>query len=172
MASKQEMADNIIDQKERLKLNGKKMTDEQKINASRLYDEEMGHNVELWHACMGDHGQKYIAFGHKRAKGFQAGKPKMNCCGCGKVQGGWDMLHTRADRHTHSRTCPAKGTVCPTCDKYHLTDQQGSERYTMHTEEACPLNNSVAFCKKIAADLVEKHSSAQDLGVSNTSAWS
>ena len=172
MASKQEMHDNIINQKERLKLEGKKMSDEQKINASRLYDEEMGHNVELWHACMSDHGQKYIAFGHKRAKGFQTGKPKMNCCGCGKVQGGWDMLHTRADRHTHSRTCPAKGTVCPTCDKYHLTDQPGSERYTMHTDEACPLNNSVAFCKKIGADLVEKHSSAQDLGVSNTSAWS
>jgi archaellum component FlaC len=56
MVSKQEMVDNIADQKERLKLNGKKMTDEQKINASRLYDEEMGHNVELWHACMGDHG--------------------------------------------------------------------------------------------------------------------
>lgn len=172
MASKQEMADNITDQKERLKLGSKKMTDEQKINASRLYDEEMGHNVELWHACMSDHGQKYIAFGHKRIKGFQPGKLKMNCCGCGKVQGGWDMLHTRADRHTHSRTCPAKGTVCPTCDKYHLTDQPGSERYTMHTDEACPLNNTVAFCKKIGADLVEKHSSAQDLGVSNTSAWS
>ena len=41
MTSKQEMADNIINQKERLKLGSKKMTDEQKINASRLYDEKM-----------------------------------------------------------------------------------------------------------------------------------
>ena len=172
MASRKQMADNITDQKARLKLGSKKMTDEQKINASKQYDEEMSHNVELWHACMGDHGQKYIAFGHKRPKGPQSGKPKMNCAGCGRVQGDWNMIHNRADRHTNSRTCPAKGTVCKTCDKYHLTDQAGSERYSMHTEDACPLNNSVAFCKKIAADLLEKHSS-QELGASNnTSAWS
>ena len=81
------------------------------------------------------------------------------------------MLHTRADRHTSSRMCLAKGTVCKNCDKYHLTDQPGSERYTMHTEDACPLNSTVSFCKKIAADLLEKHSSAQDLGMSDTSAW-
>ena len=78
MTSKQEMADNIINRKERLKLGSRKLADEQEVNASRLHDEEMGHNVELWHACMSDHGKKYIAFGHKRTKGFQPGKAEMN----------------------------------------------------------------------------------------------
>ena len=78
MASKQEMEATIKDQKERLNLGTKKMIDAQKIEAIRLYDEEMSHNVELWHACLSDHAQEYIAFGHKRAKGHQADKPKMN----------------------------------------------------------------------------------------------
>ena len=55
---KQEMDANIKDQKARLNLGpSQKMTEEQKINASQQYDEEMQHNIELCHACMGDWGQ-------------------------------------------------------------------------------------------------------------------
>ena len=89
---------------------------------------------------------------------------KMNC---GIVQGDWRLNHARANRHG-SKMC----TVCKTCCMYHLHDQEGSDRYTNRTQEACPLNNTASFFKKLNSELIEKHK-APELGSSNnTSAWS
>jgi len=154
------------DQKARLNLgSSQKMTKEQQDSASLQYDEEMQQNVELWHTCMGDWCQKYVAYGHKRPPVHRGpGKMKMNC---GIVQGDWRLNHARANRHG-SKMC----TVCKTCCMYHLHDQEGSDRYTNRTQEACPLNNTASFFKKLNSELIEKHK-APELGSSNnTSAWS
>ena len=56
---------------------------------------------------------EYVAYGHKRPLIHKGpGKMKMNCAGCGKVQGDWNLNHTRADKKG-SKTCPAKDTVSP-----------------------------------------------------------
>jgi hypothetical protein len=148
------------------------MTKEQKDSASRQYDEEMQQNIELWHTCMGDWAQKYVAYGHKRPPVHKGpGKMKMNCAGCGIVQGDWHLNHASANRHG-SRMCPAKDTVCKTCCMYHLHDQEGSERYTNHTPEACPLNNTVSFFKKLDSELIEKHKAPELNASLDNSAWS
>ena len=170
---KQEMDANIKDQKARLKLgSSQKMTKEQKDSASHQYDEEMLPNIELWHTCMGDWAQKYVAYGHKRPPVHKGpGKMKMNCAGCGVVQGDWHLNHARANRQG-SRQCPAKDTVCKTCCMYHLHDQEGSERYTNHTPDACPLNNTVSFFKKLNSELIEKHKAPEVSASLDNSAWS
>ena len=170
---KKEMDANIKDQKARLNLgSSRKMTKEQKDSASQQYDEEMQQNVGLWHTCMGGWCQKYIANGHKRPPVHTGlSKMKMNYARCGIVQGDWYLNHARANRHD-SRVCPAKDTICKTCCMYHLHDQEGSDRYTNHTQEACPLNNTSSFFMKLNSELIEKHK-APELGSSNnTSAWS
>ena len=112
---KKEMDANIKDQKARLGLGtSQKMTKEQKDNATHQYDEEMQQTVELWHTCMGDWCQKYIAYVHKRPSVHKGpGKVKMNCAGCGIAQGDWRLNHAKANRHG-SRVCPAKDTMCKT----------------------------------------------------------
>ena len=170
---KQEMDADIKDQKAKLNPgSSQKMTKEQKDSASHQYDEGMQQNVELWHTCMGEWCQAYVAYGHKRPSVHnRPGKMKMSCAGCGMVQGDWRLNHARANRHG-SRMCPAKDTVCKTCCMYHLHDQEGSDRYTDHTPEACPLNSTVPFFEKLDSEPIEKHK-APELGSSNnTSAWS
>ena len=163
----------IKDRKARSNLgSSQKMTKEQKDSASHQYDEEMQQNVELWHTRMGDWCKRYIAYGYKRPPVHNGpSKTKINCVGCGIVQGDWRLNPTRANRHG-SRICPAKDTLFKTCCMYHLHDQAGSDRYTNHTQEACPLNNTASFFKKLNSELIEKHK-APELGSSNnTSAWS
>ena len=170
---KKEMDANIINQKARLSPgSSQQMTREQTDNASHQYDEEMQQNVELWHTCMGNWYQKYIAYGHKRSPVHKGpSKTKMNCAGCGIVQGDWRLNHARANRQG-SRICPAKDTICKTCCMYYLRDQEGSDRYTNRAQEACPLNNTASFFKKLNSELNEEHR-APELGSSNnTSAWS
>ena len=169
---KEAMEANIIDQKVRLKLGpSEKMSTSQKQNASTQYAEEMQSCIELWHACMSDYCQKYIAWGHRRHGGSSIqGKKKMNCCGCGVVQGDWKHNHAKADSK-NSRTCTSLGMKCVTCQKFNISEQDGAERYFQHTSDACPLNNMDAFFKKLDAELENKHVDTS-LTNSNTSAWS
>jgi len=59
----------------------------------------------------------------------------------------------------------AQGHALPRT-RYHLNDQDGSDRYTNHTEEACPMNNTTAFFKTLNSELFEKHK-PPELGSSN-----
>lgn len=152
--SKLEMDANIKNQRDRLNIPAtQKMTDAQKEAASAQYAVEMDSNIQLWHNCMNDNAQKFIAYGYGRAPGHHK---KMNCCGCGKVQGGWNRCHIKADKKG-SRVCPAEGTICTACSKYQTAEVDGADRYVTHTKECCPLNNVDAFCRHMDKRMQEDH---------------